>query len=139
MGSFNGGRGQSVAGVVKHDRRRMLALLAGLCLLPASLARADDDDDDHHEDRSGKGRGRGHGRKDDHEYAADAVRSGDIRPLREILAKIGRTHPGDVVGVELELEDGVPVYEIKLLRQDGRYVEIYVDARDARIIKAEGE
>ncbi|NND49553.1 MAG: hypothetical protein HKN60_04810, partial [Rhizobiales bacterium] len=80
---------------MQHDRRKIVALLAGLCLAPAVFAHADEDGDDH--DRSGRGRGGRRGRDHDHEYAADAVRSGDILPLREILSSVEKSHPGDVV------------------------------------------
>lgn len=50
-----------------------------------------------------------------------------------------KQYPGEVVGVKFEKEDGVWVYEFKMVMPDGRYVEIYVDAKTKQIIKVEGK
>ena len=118
------------------SRRKFAAIFASVALLPAAAVLADDDDDD-----EGKGRGRrGRGKyDDDHDEAYEARKAGDILPLSEILTVVRSRFPGEVVGIEFEVDEGIPVYEIKVLEPDGRYLEIELDARTARVLKTEGE
>jgi uncharacterized membrane protein YkoI len=43
------------------------------------------------------------------------------------------------VGVELERDDERWIYEFKVLKADGRVVEVTVDAASARILKGGGQ
>lgn len=70
---------------------------------------------------------------DDHERARRALEAGEVLPLRTVLDRIESDHPGQVMEVELEREDGVWVYEIKLLRAGGALVKLEVDARDGSV------
>ena len=45
-------------------------------------------------------------------------------PLRTVLERLEREHPGQVLDVELEDEDGRLVYEVKLLQSDGQLVKL---------------
>lgn len=74
------------------------------------------------------------GKRRDHDEAYDASRHGKILPLAEILARLRPTIGADIVKIKLEAEDGVPVYEIRFVDKSGRRREIYVDARDARVL-----
>lgn len=65
---------------------------------------------------------------EDHERVRAAREAGRILPLAELLARVLPGQPGEVLEVELEEEHGRLVYEIKLLRPDGRLVELYYDA-----------
>lgn len=76
---------------------------------------------------------------DNHEAAARARAAGEIISLTEILEHVRLTHPGEVVGIELEREGGMWIYELKLVTPQGRLLKIYVDARDKRVIKIEGK
>jgi uncharacterized membrane protein YkoI len=67
--------------------------------------------------------------------ALDAFKSGQIRPLSEVLAVAREKVPGEVVKVELEREDGAWVYEIKILTPSGRRREVEIDAHTLAIIK----
>lgn len=67
--------------------------------------------------------------------ALEAVRHGEIRPLSEVLAAARAKVPGEVIGIELEREDGVWVYEIKILTPSGRRREVEIDARTLAIIE----
>lgn len=112
------------------NRRQLIGLFATVALLPGTKAWGDG------------GRRRRRGREgDDHDYenAYDARRSGDILPLRDILTNVRAIYPGEIVGVEFEREDGLQVYELKILQTDGRYLEIYVDARTGAVLKVEGK
>ncbi len=75
----------------------------------------------------------------DHERARRALEAGEVLPLGEVLARVAREMPGDVLEVELERDDGRWIYEIKLLRADGALLEVEVDAATAAVIEVEQE
>lgn len=79
----------------------------------------------------------------DHDRARKALEAGEILPLDVILARVGRDFPGQVLDVELEDEsDGIGshwVYEIKLLRQGGALVKLYINGRDGTLIRRKGK
>jgi uncharacterized membrane protein YkoI len=74
----------------------------------------------------------------DHDRARRALEAGEVLPLGTILTRLEREHPGQVLDVELDLEqhDGVErwVYEVKLLRKGGALVKLEVDARTGAVI-----
>ena len=99
-----------------HVPQRWLALLlvAALALNPVSLVLAD---------------------KDDHVEARELLERGEILPLAQILTVVQPHVPGDVIEVELERDDGVWKYEVKVLTQSGRVRKLYLDARNATVLK----
>lgn len=72
--------------------------------------------------------------RQDHDVARQALAAGEILPLRKVLERIERTHPGEVLEVELERENGRWVYEVKLLRRDGGVQKLLLDARDGTLL-----
>lgn len=76
---------------------------------------------------------------DDLEIAREAVARGEILPLATILPDIQKQHPGRVIEVELELNDGRRVYEIEIVTSDGRLIELDVDARTGTLVELEEE
>ena len=74
------------------------------------------------------------GDHDDHERARAAVRAGEVLPLPALLDRLQRTHPGQVLELELEREDGRWIYDVKLLQADGRLLKLEVDARTAEVL-----
>ncbi len=75
------------------------------------------------------------GGKDDHERARAAVEAGQALPLSTLLERLQRTHPGQVMELELEQEQGRWIYEIKLLQPDGQLIELELDAGSAQVLK----
>ena len=73
------------------------------------------------------------------EVAKRLLKEGRIKPLTEILAAVNAKVPGELLEVELELEDGIYVYEFKLLRPDGRVQEVEAGASTAKILKIEDD
>ncbi len=69
--------------------------------------------------------------------ALDAFKSGEIRPLSEVLAVARAKVPGEVVKIELEHDDGIWIYEIKILTPSGRRREVEINARTLAIIKVD--
>lgn len=69
--------------------------------------------------------------------ALEAFRSGEIKPLTEVLALARARVPGEVVKVELDREDGLWVYEIKILTPSGKRRKVEIDARTLDVIKVD--
>jgi uncharacterized membrane protein YkoI len=76
---------------------------------------------------------------DDHLLAKRALEEGRVLPLSDILAKVKAEIPGKEIEVELEAEDGILIYELKMLRPDGRVQEVEVDAATGKILKVEDD
>jgi hypothetical protein len=70
----------------------------------------------------------------DHDRARAAVKAGEALPLATVLERVLRNHPGQVLDVELERDDGRWLYEFKLLRADGQLVKLLIDARTAQVL-----
>ncbi len=75
-------------------------------------------------------------REEDHDRALRAVQAGQVMPLPQVLDRLGRSHPGQVLEVELEERRGALLYEIRLLQPDGRRVKLEVDARSGEVLRA---
>ena len=73
---------------------------------------------------------------DDHEQAHRAVQAGEVMPLRGVLERLEREHPGQVLDVELERDGGRWIYEIKLLQAGGGLLKLEVDAASGQVLKA---
>ena len=64
------------------------------------------------------------------------VERGEILPLEEILKRNELNTGGRIIEIELERKRGAYVYEIKVLRPDGRYRELKIDARTGAIVES---
>ncbi len=73
----------------------------------------------------------------DHERARAAVAAGQRLPLSVILKTIETRFGGRVLEIELEDDDGRPVYEIEMLDDHGRVLELEVDAVSGAILDQE--
>ncbi len=103
-----------IATARKAPARPLLAcLFAALLALSPAGARADGDQD----------------------RARAAVRAGEVMPLDALRERLARSHPGNWLELELEREDGRWIYEVKLLRADGRVVKLEVDARSGEVLR----
>lgn len=103
------------------------ACAAGLLFLPllcgVTIALADPD-------RPSDAHRHGH----DHDLARAALERGEILPLAKILERVGGQVPGEILELELEREDGVWVYELKVIAPDGRLLEVLVDAAQGQLL-----
>lgn len=95
--------------------RPMMRALALAALLAAPAALADSDSD--------------------HDAARRALERGEVLPLAEILDIVGRDLQGHLIEIEFETKDARHIYEFKLITEDGRLVELYVDAATGEIVK----
>jgi uncharacterized membrane protein YkoI len=73
----------------------------------------------------------------DHDRARAALAGGEVRPIDEILASAAEAVPGDPIKVELEHEQGRWIYELKVIAEDGRRLEVLLDAATATVIEVE--
>lgn len=71
----------------------------------------------------------------DHDRARAALQAGEVLPLPRLLEQLQRTHPGQVLELELERDDGRWIYEIKLLQADGQLLKLKLDAGTAQVLK----
>lgn len=71
----------------------------------------------------------------DHDRARAALRAGEILPLATVLQRVAASHPGDVLEVELERDDGRWIYELKLLQRGGALVKLEIDARTGEVLQ----
>lgn len=70
----------------------------------------------------------------DHERARQALEAGEVLPLRTILERVERDHPGQIMEVELERKEAGWVYEVKLLKAGGILVKLKINARDGTVL-----
>jgi uncharacterized membrane protein YkoI len=75
------------------------------------------------------------GERSDQDEARAALQAGEVMPLLKLLERLQRSHPGQVLEVELEREDGRWFYELRLLQPDGRLVKLEVDARSGEVLE----
>jgi len=106
------------------NRQLPLLLLFATLTLAMAPAHADNDDDDDHRERT---------------RLNAAVERGEVLLLSEILAKVRHEIEGRIVEIEFEYSDGAPIYEIYVLRRDGRRLEYEIDARTAKILSLEDD
>lgn len=71
----------------------------------------------------------------DHERARAAVQAGQALPLPKLLERLQRTHPGRVLELELEREDGRWIYEVKLLQTNGQLLKLELDAGTGQVLQ----
>jgi uncharacterized membrane protein YkoI len=71
----------------------------------------------------------------DHERARAAVEAGQVLPLPTLLERLRRTHPGQVLELELERDDGRWIYEVRLLQANGQLLKLDVDAATAEVLE----
>jgi uncharacterized membrane protein YkoI len=99
----------------------LLAAMLVLAIIGDRQARADDDEES------------------DHDRALGAVHRGEVLPLEQMLAAIRSQIQGEIVGLELEREDGAWIYEFKVIDPSGRFVKIDADAKTGKILKMDDD
>lgn len=59
--------------------------------------------------------------------------------MEDCMVAAQRVYPGEVVEVEMELEDGAPRYDFEIEGPDGRTAEVECDAMTGKIVEVEWE
>lgn len=82
----------------------------------------------------------------DRERAERLQAAGEVLPLQDVLNRVSKDYPGQVLKVEFEEESGRDdcadesscrerwIYEFKILQDEGRLVKIKADARTAQVL-----
>lgn len=96
-------------------RHITLAIALGISLLVSETARAD-------EDKIGP------------DVVRELVAKGELMPLDEILRRNEKDVIGRIIEIELERKSIGYVYEIKVLRPDGRKLELKINGLTGTII-----
>ena len=65
------------------------------------------------------------------------VEQGHVLPLEDILARYPEAVYGQLLDIEVEREHGRIVYELEFLRDDGRVLEVEVDAGNGELLEQE--
>lgn len=68
-----------------------------------------------------------------------AVERGEALPLSSLQRSLGRAFPGEIIGIEVDEDDGRFVYEFKVLQSSGRILEIEMDAADGAVLDVEND
>jgi len=71
----------------------------------------------------------------DQDDARAALRQGKVMPLSAILDIAFKREKGTVLELELETDNGILTYEIELLSDAGRKVQMWINARSGEILK----
>lgn len=93
----------------------------------------DDNDDDGRDDDDDDGHGR-NGRDADYDRARDAVRDGEILPLRTVLERIDAQRYGRVIDVTLKRSLSSDVYQVKVRDTAGAIRTLRVNARNGALL-----
>lgn len=76
----------------------------------------------------------------DQEEARAAVEAGEVLPLNDILRQIRPDFPGRILDAELDQRGhGKWVYKIKMLKKNGRVIELLVDGRSGKVLRSKGD
>ena len=71
--------------------------------------------------------------KEDHETVRGARVRGEIKSFDEVYSSVRDKIKGDIIAVEVETRKGEIVYEMTVLGDDGRVMDVTVDARTSNI------
>ena len=104
-----------------HPIRIFIVVL--MMVAAATRAMGDDQERERETDRS------------ERETVRAAVERGELKSLSVVLQAVRSKLPGEVVGVEIEREQGVWIYEFRVADDKGHLFDVYVDAATAQILK----
>ncbi|KLV05442.1 hypothetical protein ABT56_12105 [Photobacterium aquae] len=76
--------------------------------------------------------------EEDHDDVMHAVEQGLIQPYSSLQETVARQLHGRIIKVELEEDDGIWVYELKLLAPDNRIIRVEYEAKSLSMIEIKG-
>ncbi|MGH8570191.1 MAG: PepSY domain-containing protein [Gammaproteobacteria bacterium] len=83
----------------------------------------------------GKGRAAGSPGVEDHEQIRRLKESGTILSLESVLEQIRRDHPGRIIEIELDDDDGSYTYELEFVDEQGVVWDLEIDARTGKLLE----
>ncbi len=72
-------------------------------------------------------------------HARKAVRQGEIRPLREVMAVVRRRSNAEVLDVDLHQRSDGWIYALRILTARGRVRDVFLDARTLDLVQVSAE
>lgn len=75
----------------------------------------------------------------EHDQIREALQRGEVLPLPKILEIAQGAVAGDVLEIELENEDGVLEYEIKILTATGLVRKVEINAKSGQVLKVKDD
>jgi uncharacterized membrane protein YkoI len=75
----------------------------------------------------------------DADDARELKQSGKIMPLEELIARVRKDYPGQIIQIELDEEKDRFIYEIEVLNDEGVVIELELDAATGEVLKYEKE
>lgn len=72
----------------------------------------------------------------DHDSAREALASGKVLPLSEILSKVSTEYPGDPINIKFKQNQDSYVYKVVILQESGEVAKLRVDATNGEIIES---
>jgi len=84
-----------------------------------------------------KGDAAGSPRVEDHEQIRRLKESGTILSLESVLEQIRRDHPGRIIEIELDDDDGTYTYELELVDEQGIVWDLEIDARTGKLLETD--
>jgi len=66
--------------------------------------------------------------------ARDAIRRGEIRPLRDVIAMVKRRSNAEILDVDLHQNGGAWVYGLRVMTQNGRVRDVFVDGQSLEVL-----
>ncbi|MGF1760799.1 hypothetical protein L4D76_23320 [Photobacterium sagamiensis] len=76
--------------------------------------------------------------EEDHDEVMEAVQQGLIQPFSALQAKVNAQLNGRIIRVELEEDDDIWIYDLKLLDPHNNIVRVEYEARTLSIIEIKG-
>jgi uncharacterized membrane protein YkoI len=105
---------------------RLSRILLAVLMVSLAAATPSIGDDREHESETERG---------ERESVRAAVERGELKSLSNVLQAVRPKLPGEVVGIEIEREHGLWIYEFRVVDDKGRLFDVYVDAATAQILK----
>ena len=75
---------------------------------------------------------------EDHDEVMEAVRLGLIQPFSALQTKVNQQLNGRIIKVELEEDDDIWIYELKLIDPNNNIVRVEYEAKTLSIIEIKG-
>ncbi|MCG9647470.1 hypothetical protein L1D54_16855 [Vibrio brasiliensis] len=75
--------------------------------------------------------------EEDQDEVYDAVKNGDIRPFSEMYAAVERDLHGRIIHVELEEDDDIWIYELKL-NHNNNIIKVEYNAKTLEMLQIKG-
>jgi len=71
----------------------------------------------------------------DAQEARELKQSGQIMPLEQLITRVNKDYPGQIIEIELDEEKDRYVYDIELVDEEGVVIELKIDASTGEVLR----